>query len=260
MTEHRLRLQEIQRTRLKLERDGFPRVQMFLLVMLTGAAGFLASYLMLQAGVHQMWLRYLAAVCIAYLMFLLLLWLWLRTSAEDYVDLSNLVPSGPDSGHCRSARSTAETHSADDVPFKGKGGEADGGGASGWFDTQDDMPIADDTSNAVGDALGAAAEAEELAIPLVVLVLVGAALFSSLLVVYSAPLLFAELLVDGVLAASLYKRLRRIERRHWLQSAVRRTLLPFALTAVFAAASGFAMALYAPGAVSIGGVFHSAAR
>lgn len=261
MTEHRLRLQEVHRTRARLERDGFPRVQMFLLVMLTGAAGFLASFLMLHAGMHQMWLRYLVAVGIAYLVFLLLLWLWLRTSASDYVDIANLVPDGPDTSCGGAAHGTSPARDADNVPFKGKGGEADGGGASGWFDTpQDCTPIAEDTPDAVGQALGAATEAEELAIPLVVLVLVGAALFSSLLVVYSAPLLFAELVVDGMLAASLYKRLRRIERRHWLETAVRRTLLPFALTAVLAAAAGFAMTLYAPNAVSIGGVWHSTVR
>lgn len=250
MTGHRLRLAEVNRARLRLERDGFPRVQMLFLVMLTGAAGFLASYLMLQAGVHQMWLRYLGAVCIAYLVFLLLLWLWLRTSAEDYADLPNLASGGPDVDHGSGAARCADT-----APFTGKGGEADGGGASGWFDTPDGTPVTAEPHGAVGEALGAAAEAEELAIPLVVLVLVGAALLSSLLVVYSAPLLFAELLVDGVLAASLYKRLRRIERRHWLETAVRRTLLPFALTAAFAASAGFAMAVYAPGAISIGGVF-----
>lgn len=256
MTEHRLRLQEVHRTRMQLERNGFPRVQMLLLVMLTGAAGFLASFLMLHAGMQQMWLRYLVAVCIAYLVFLLLLWQWLRTSAEDYADISNLAPDLPDASCKGSTHGAPSACNADSIPFKGKGGEADGGGASGWFDTpQHGSLIPENTHDAVGEALGAASEAEELAIPLVVLVLVGAALFSSLLVVYSAPLLFAELLVDGVLAASLYKRLRRIERRHWLETAVRRTLLPFALAALFAAAAGFAMALYAPGAISIGGVF-----
>ena len=76
-----------------------------------------------------------------------------------------------------------------------------------------------------------------------------------LFVVYSAPLLFAELLVDGVLAATLYRRLRGIEPRHWLETAVRRTFLPFLLTACFTGAAGWTMAMYAPGANSIGKVF-----
>lgn len=251
MREQRLRLQEVHRTRVKIERDGFPRLQMLFLVTLTGAAGLLASYALLQAGINEMWVRYLSAVGIAYLVFLLLLWLWLRSSECDYAeipDVTDLVPSRRSNG-------------SDGDAFKGQGGEADGGGASGWFDSPEEGSAAMAESNdAVGEALGAAAQAEELAIPLVVIVLLGAALFSSLFVVYSAPLLFAELLVDGMLAASLYKRLRGIEKRHWLETAVRRTFVPFALTAVFAAAAGVAMALYAPGANSIGGVLLHASR
>ena len=44
------------------------------------------------------------------------------------------------------------------------------------------------------------------------------------------------------------------ERAHWLASAFRRTVLPFAATAVFLVAVGAAMAAYAPGAKSIGQV------
>lgn len=251
MREQHLRLQEVRRTRARIERDGFPRLQMLFLVMLTGAAGFLASFCLLQVGINQMWLRYLGAVCVAYLVFLLLLWLWLRTRAEDYVDvpdLSGLVPSRCDKG-------------PDGAVFKGKGGEADGGGASGWFDSADACGAgAAEPGDVVGNALDTAAEAEEFAIPLVVIVLLGAALFSSLFVVYSAPLLFAELLVDGMLAASLYKRLRGIETRHWLETAVHRTVVPFALTAFLAAAAGMALALYAPGANSIGDMLHYASQ
>lgn len=251
MREQRLRLQEVHRTRVKIERNGFPRVQMLFLVMLTGAAGFLTSYCLLQAGINQMWIRYLGAVCVAYLVFLLLLWLWLRTRAEDYLEIPDLSGAGP----------TRCSKGAEGEAFKGQGGEADGGGASGWFDSSEECgSVASESNDAVGEALGAAAHAEELAIPLVVIVLLGAALFSSLFVVYSAPLLFAELLVDGMLAASLYKRLRGIEKRHWLETAVRRTFVPFALTAVFAAAAGVAMVLYAPGANSIGGVLLHASR
>jgi polyferredoxin len=103
-------------------------------------------------------------------------------------------------------------------------------------------------------------DADELAIPLVVLVLVlvGTLIVtlvaSSFFMIYSAPILFAELLVDGVLSASLYRRLRGLRTRHWLDTALRRTAGPFALTAVIVAAGGWAMAVYAPGAHSIGDV------
>lgn len=234
---------EIRRIRGDLERDSFPRLQMFLLVTLTGASGFVASYLLLHAGFVEMWLRYLASFGVAYLMFLFMLWLWLRTRADDYADFPDISGS-PSSG----SGSTGTCYS-------GKGGDFGGGGASGSFDApSESISAISDSSSSVGDALGTVAEAEEFAIPLVVLILIGAMLFSSLFMIYSAPVLFAELLVDGVLSASLYRRLRGLETRHWLETAFRRTALPFALTAAIVSASGWGMALYAPKAHSIGDV------
>jgi hypothetical protein len=234
---------EIQKIRGTLERDGFPRLQMLLLVTLTGASGFVASYILLHAGFVEMWLRYLAAFGVAYLMFLALLWLWLRTRAEDYTDFPDLSGS-PSSGSGGSG-----------TCFSGKGGDFGGGGASSSFDAPSEhISVIGDSGSSVGDALGTVAEAEELAIPLVVLVLAAAMVFSSLFMIYSAPTLFAELLVDSVLSASLYRRLRGLETRHWLETALRRTALPFALTAAIVSASGWGMALYAPEAHSIADV------
>lgn len=245
------RIREISRIRGDLERDGFPRLQMFLLVTITGAAGFIASYTFLRAGFTEMWLRYLVSFGIAYLVFLLLLWLWLRTRAEDYNDIPDITgsapsPSGADSpGAC----------------YSGNGGDFGGGGASGNFD----LPAADvsgigDAGSSVGDALGSVADAEEFAIPLVVVILIAGLLLSSLFVVYSAPTLFAELLIDGVLSASLYRRLRGLETRHWLETAIRRTAWPFVLTAAIVSASGWAMKLYSPEAHSIGDVIAHSKR
>ena len=67
-------------------------------------------------------------------------------------------------------------------------------------------------------------------------------------------MLFAELLVDGALSYALYRRIKAADSPHWLESAVRRTALPFVLTGVFVSATGAAMAAYAPGAHSIGQV------
>lgn len=240
---------EIRRIRGDLERDSFPRLQMFLLVTLTGASGFVASYLLLHAGFVEIWLRYLASFGVAYLMFLFLLWLWLRTRAEDYADFPDITGS-PSSGSSSSG-----------TCYSGKGGDFGGGGASGSFDAPSESgSVISDSGSSVDDALGTVAEAEEFAIPLVFLILIGAMLFSSLFMIYSAPVLFAELLVDGVLSASLYRRLRGLETRHWLETAFRRTALPFALTAAIVSASGWGMTLYAPEAHSIGDVISHSKR
>ncbi|QKJ68008.1 hypothetical protein HQN60_15475 [Deefgea piscis] len=216
---------------------------MFLLVTLTGASGFVSSYLLLRAGFVEMWLRYLAAFGVAYLMFLFLLWLWLKVRADNYADfpdLSTLAPSGSE-------------HSG--AVYCGNGGEFGGGGASASFDVSStSVPATDESASAVGEALSGVAESEDFAILLAALILVGAMLFSSLFMIYSAPALFAELVVDGVLSASLYRRLRGLETRHWLETALRRTALPFLITAAIVSASGWCMARYAPDAHSIGDV------
>lgn len=234
--------QEIQKVRSSLERDGFPRLQMSLLVVLTGISGFIASFILLHVGLVEMWSRYLAAFGFAYLTFLLLLWIWLRTRAEDYSGVD--IPSGGSSssgGHAGSC--------------SGHGGHFGGGGASESFAAPLDSAAAAE-SGPVGEALGAVAEAGELAIPLVVIVLVVALLLSSFFMIYSAPTLFAELLVDGALSASLYHRLRGIETKHWLETAVSRTVWPFVLTAVVVSATGWVMTQYAPEAHSIGDVIY----
>lgn len=188
-----------------------------------------------------MWLRYLASVGAAYLVFLGFLWLWLRTRAMDYADVPNVSTSSSEIGNSG-------------ICYSGKGGDFGGGGASGSYEAPSADIILKDASGPVGDTLGSVAEADELAIPLIVFVIIGAMVFSSLFLVYSAPALFAELLVDGVLAASLYRRLRGFKARHWLATALRRTAWPFALTAMIIAAAGWGMGLYAPGARSIGDV------
>jgi len=238
----------VDRMRANLERQGFPRLQMMLLVSLTGAVGFLVSYTLLGMGLTQMWLRYLLAFGFAYLAFLGLLWLWLRTRAEDYGDIPDVsdafVPRG-------------RGHACDG--FQGGGGSGGGGGASGSFDAPALQPAAVDMADdGMSDALGAvgdaASGADELALPLMALLFVAALLLSSLWVVYSAPVLFAELLVDGVLAASLYRRLRGLESQHWLETALKRTAWPFVLTGLLLVAIGWGMQAYAPGAHSIGEV------
>lgn len=245
------RAHHIGNIRSALERDHWPRLQMMLIVMLTGIAGLLSSFLMLHAGVLSIGTRYLFAMCCAYIAFLFLLWVWMRTRAEgdgaadgvDPVDLADLAANLP----------------APRLPaFSGHGGTFDGGGASGnYIDAEVVDSVAgtvEDVSDGVGDALSGVAGADDAAIPIAVVLLGLAILFSSLFLVYSAPVLFAELLVDGVLSAGLYNRLRSVDRRHWLETALRRTALPFVLTAAVVTGAGFWMGSYAPGAHSLGEV------
>lgn len=239
---HFTRSHAILRIKRRLERDAFPRIQMSLIVGLTGAAGLLFSFLMLEVGVTSMALRYPLALLMAYGVFLLLLWLWLRTKAEDYVDipdLSSLIPSG----------------SGDSVSvFQGGGGNFGGGGASGSFDGPASFaPLESDSASPLEEATSAVGDADELAIPLIAVAFALGLALASLYVVYAAPMLFAELLVDGALSYALYHKIKGTDS-HWLGSAVRRTALPFLLTGGIVSITGAAMAAYAPGAHSIGQV------
>ena len=222
-----LRRKEVERQRSRLEALGQPRLQMMLIVALTGLGGFLASFAMLHLGVHSMALRYPLAVGAAYLVFLLLLWLWLRTKRDDYdYDIDD---PGIDLGRGPSGGSS------------GEGGPSSGSSGSG-------------DSSGLGDVAEALGGADELALPLIALALAAALLFAGGWIVYSAPLLFAELLVDGVLVASLYRRLKGAEARHWLETAFRRTVWPFAATALLFCIAGVTMHHLAPEARSIGDV------
>ena len=120
---------EVARMRQQLERHSFPRLQMSLLVGITGAAGFVASFVLLHAGLLTMWVRYLAAFAVAYGVFLALLWLWLRTKLDDYLDLPDLSGGNWSSGHC------PDVAGVDAEPLhSGGGGDFGGGGASASFD------------------------------------------------------------------------------------------------------------------------------
>lgn len=244
------RAQALARVEHHLRRHGFPRLQMLFLVTLTGGFGLLASFCMLRLGLDAMALRYPLALACAYLFFLFLIWLWLRTSAQDHQDipdLSGLVPS--------------DLPGAPRADFaSGGGGDFGGGGASASFDAS---PVAcsapaEAAANPFSEAASSVGDADELAIPLAVVALAVGLAFASLYVVYIAPILFAEVLVDGLLAYALFRHLKAEDRPFWLATAMRRTLLPFALTAVFLSVTGMAMSWYAPGANSIGRVMEHA--
>ncbi len=234
----------IQRVRERLMRDSFPRTQMAFIVALTGGFGLLSSFAMLQLGVDSMAIRYPLALTLAYLFFLVLIWLWLRTKAEDYLDTAEAVdliprPRIPSGGH----------------EFKsGGGGDFAGAGGGGSFEA----PIAtlqeatESPLSTVGESVSSAADADELAIPLIAVALAVGIALASLYVIYVAPVLLAEVLVDGALSYGLFRHLRGQDTQHWLTSTIRRTALPFLVTAVFLLVVGAAMAAYAPGAKSVG--------
>ncbi|HEX5718205.1 MAG TPA: hypothetical protein VF179_18735 [Thermoanaerobaculia bacterium] len=209
-------------------RMAVPRVQMMLLLAATGGAGFLASYGLLQLGVDRMALRYPLAVGIAYLVFFLVLRLWLafqRDPDDDSVDGLDLAVDVADIGL--------------DVMS---------------FGSSPPMPVAKPS----GPSLDVGVPDLDEGIFLVVIAAVAAVVLGAVIyVIYLAPLLLAEVLVDGVLLVGFYKRLKRPQPEHWALCAVRRTWIPAIIVAVTFFFAGLLFQSLAPEARSIGGVWQS---
>jgi hypothetical protein len=256
-------------------RRGLPRVQMSLILAATGAAGFVASFLMLHLGVWRMWLRYPLAVFFAYAVFLLLLRVWLflhgrepRGRTPD-LDLNGLGDGTAELvlDSLGRARVTPDTF--------GGGGDFGGGGVGGsWGDgvstgLHQASPACDTGSVASGGGGGGGGDwlsgldfdldSEGCVFFLLALALIAAGVCASLYVVYAAPLLLAEILVEGVLLSGLYRGMRRARRGDgdWLGAAVRRTWLPVLLTLLTFAAAGYLLGRAAPRARSIGEAFQA---
>lgn len=269
--------------RARLSRRGTPRAHMTFIVLTTGLAGFAASMALLYAGVTRMAIRYPLAVAIAYGVFLWLIWFWLQrfrlratldVSDEGGRDRANAwdvveVPMGLDLADAPDTK--------DPGGFGGGGGFSGGGGGSNWSGGTP-APVSANLAAGPGSAArlsgmplrpvaasegsGASAtsldlvDVDEGALILIPVILVSAVAFSfALYVVYIAPVLFAELLLDVALAAGLYRRLQGVDRRHWLSSAVRQTAIPAIIVAVLLTGAGAVMQAVYPDATSIGRVW-----
>ena len=226
------RAQLVERLRRNLEGYGWPRVQLFLIVSLAGFAGFIVSYALLSAGLASMAARYAVAGTSAYVAFLALLgaWLWWKRSdldlnPLDYVEVPLPRSRGGSAVHgFTGGRSGGGGSSAS----FGEGRTSGGSGAS-WLDGDADLGW---VVLAVGAAL--------------------VALFAVFYVVWIAPALLAEVLVDAVIVSAVSHRLARAERRDWTATVVRRTWLPAALTIAMLTVAGYALQRAVPEARSIG--------
>lgn len=237
----------VERMRERLEAQNFPRLQMSLIVSLTGLAGLLASASLLKLGLHSMAWRYPAALLIAYGVFLGLLWLWLRSRAEDWADLGDavdVVDLGADlarpivQGVSRGAQGAAQ-HTAQVVD-------------AGHLDVPSAHTPAQSGSSSLGSIDVDVGGADELAIILLVLGFVLALAAAAFYVVYQAPMLMAEVALDGALVGSLYHRLRECERQHWLHAAWHHTRWPLLAMLLVMWLVGWGLGQVAPDAVTLG--------
>ena len=257
-TEHQALVARVEK---HLERRSYPRLQMMVIVSLTGATGLLASAALLRMGVHSMVARYPVSVLLAYLAFLGLLWLWIRQIAADY---SNLTPAQLAAEGATPTPVTplpAADNPADPVGSLGAVRGLSAQEAQLHYRITDTLyqllrfvldltrKVVEGFFESIGKLLD---DTDELVLPLMVVLLFLGMALASAYVVATAPALLAEVLVDSTLSYTLYKRLVRTEERNWLRAAVTRTLWPLGGTLVFVTLMGAVLGSMAPGARTIG--------
>jgi hypothetical protein len=203
-----------------LSKFGSPRTDFTLLAALTGGAGFLASAGLLGLGLRFLWLRYALAVLISYLVFLALLGVWLGIEKRRLLR-GGVLPEEP-------------------PIVRGTSGKQLKAAESGW-----------DAVSSIFDGLSGTHDLGAFFIGVLIIVAVISVLFGVVVVIASAPELLAEVLLDGLLSAGLYHRLRGLDSSHWLESAVRRTWKPFLGVLIIFLAGGLVLHGMDPRAVSL---------
>lgn len=238
------------------DRLSMPRVQISVILGFTAVAAFAVSVILIRFGVTSMALRYPFAVVASYLAFLLLLrlWIWLQSESSSnsanidipvdiYIPNVNVGSTAPDGGFST-----------------GDGGDFAGAGAGGgWSSNEAPAPssavLFADTKASGSSSAGSGGFDFDLddGIALLVIALVIVSIFSALIyVVYIAPILLAELVVDAAVVSSFYRPVRNIERRYWLTTALRKTAVPAIIVVILVACAGMAMHAAEPEAITIG--------
>lgn len=259
------RLQRVARLSGALAQRGYPRLTMLMVVAGAATTAFLSSVLMLAAGLRYMPVRYAIASLLGYAVFVWLVRRWLaardRREANqqlvadsiDAVDVLNVadLPGAVARTVSRSGRPAPV-----DIFQHGRSG---GGGATASFSGGPaPMPAVVVPPPAPADAGGGVSWVADLdddglkLLPLFAVVAIAVGLFAAGGVVWSAPQLLAEILVDGAVAGQAYRGLRK---GNWTGGVLRRTWKP--MLAVFTAfvLLGVAGHYFDPTADSIGDFF-----
>ena len=216
-----------------IERRGQSQILMLMFTTFATLTGVLASIWLNAVGVDSMAIRYPLSVGIAYLLFLLELSFFVshhRAKRKNFVE-------GTAPWHCTDLSGIPQPipigNGGSPATLTEKPSEAGSGFDFGGFD---------------GDGI-------------VVILLIIAAIVStiaaSLFAIYQAPVMLAEVLVDGVLFFGIARRMNRLSDQYWLSGAVRRTLGPILILAVCYSAIGIGLQTIAPKATTMAEAFRA---
>jgi len=200
---------------------SLPRVTLGLLLVLTAAAGFFASVVLLHYGVDSMAVRYPIAAAMAYGVFLGLIRLWVEIERARFNPKPGEIERLAGEGNPGTPRATYP-------------GSSNRGSWLDWLDVSNAFDLDDGCLPAL--MIGAI-------VALAVLVFTAIA---------NAPAFMAEVFLDAFIVSVLYRRLRIAAKEHWLGTAIRKTWLHVVLTIVLLCVVGGCLDWVAPGARSIG--------
>jgi hypothetical protein len=264
-----------------LRSNSWPRIAMSLMLTITMGSVFVASALLHHAGLVPL-VRYPLSVLVGWGVFLSLVGVWViwqrwrhAPAKVERAEANQAVGSRADSrGENASAiddlandlaRTSNTTDSRQSGTRWGGGGRFGGAGASESFaETTNAAPVFGNNIGIAGGDLnlsldgGGDDEASQflwliIAVLVVVLFIFGAAIYA----VYSAPMFFAELLIDGGVGTWLYKRsgvatkLDHTNDAPWLMTAIKRSAWPVAILVTLFVALAGAMYYVAPEAASL---------
>jgi cytochrome b subunit of formate dehydrogenase len=241
----------VDRMRARLESGYWPRVHCMFIVGLSTAAAFLTSFVLMFAHVRWMAVRYGVAAIAGYATFLCLLSAWVRwrwsraqlnASGDDIMDVGNNldipVPSFSGSG-------------GSGPGFVGGGGRSGGGGASGSWGS----PVSSSGGGGGKGGGGLDLDGDDLFWLIVVVVAAFGGAIAIGYVIYIAPTLLAEAIVNGAVAGKVYHGMQKQDHEFWTEEIFTRTILSGVVVIVCATVAGYAFNKIAPEAISIGGVF-----
>jgi len=154
-------------------------------------------------------------------------------------------------------------------PVRGGGGTFSGGGATSSFDTHAGLAAnshistvldggssgVDSASDAVGEAAGAICD--EFIIFAALVALIVTIFGSAFYLVSEAPLILSEAAFEGLLAASLVKKVKLIDDKDWIGSIFKTTWKPFIIILVIVFFSAVILHAYFPSARSLSEIIKS---
>jgi hypothetical protein len=227
------RIEAVNRIAQYLRRKSQPRLLLFIILLFTGIIGAASSFIMFHAGITRMFIRYPLAAFFAYAVFLLLLRLW-RDHQVRQPDIAVHFET------------TASETSSDTAPNMRKEEDKRSYSKRSFLDSLDALNIVNIFDEAPGFFI------------CVLIALVVGALFLIGLVLSAAPTLLAEILLDGLLVAGIWRRFKRTEEDdNPLGAAFRITRIPALLVICVLTIVGYLFEFMSPTAQSIGDVFRS---